>query len=892
MRRKLIVKIIALFIMLMFLLQIKVPYIKGNDSNKSDEYLDVFIVGEGLFWRLYSEKPLINISNFLDMNLVKLSAITEIKLTFSILNNWSSSYNLLISSPRSLNYTLDCIRETMVVIRIHHTIEGDEEALYQVIDKIGSSLNLNFILVNESEDELIFISSLDPQRILRSEGPLFKALSWNLTGVFSLLNTDTVIKSDYSLIDLIIKFNNDYNASATISIYSFMKNPSIESGEFNLSSIFPDIAKTSARNDTRSTYVRILIKNANVYMYPNDFNVTRINDIVVIYKEYQPGSSLEDVKIMYTYKLPELVIERHFNSTYICPNTTINVKLIIRNLGDVDAENVAIEEYPWWTEYEGINLKDSNEKLMWNLKKVPQNGVEELSYEVTINENFTNNFIFISAAKATITLAGNISYTYYSSTNIVHTENDSPILYISISDFSGFNLSYTDELSYFIVIINNGSNSVHDVVIGDIYIPQINPKETRKVLFKAKATSDLNNIIYINYSLQYKYLNKQFTMNTQVIPIMFRPCKSFLPAIKTSIMQTEKNEQEFVIKYKIKNICLSKINKVSIKGLVFDYEFEIENSTIVDKSFSLNLGELDLDEETNLTVTIRLDKYSATYTPLITVFLYNDYGSTKHILPVKPIINSVRVYLDTLPDKLIRGIEYKTKLIVENLGDQPIYDVRVIALYSGLSVYLRNNTVQCLKSGSHVVNITIIGKNPGNYTISKFSAYYVFGGIEQSIHMSGLNITVYQGLDVKIMKNKISVLEGDTINVTIRITRDIDEIKKINLRWLLPKGLMFDDKNEEYNVTITFDTNEKTINIKVASMTPGIYIIDPPEIMFEYRGKWYSINTIGIKLEKIKISVYENLIQRYWIYFIPMLIISIISVSIVRKSISGKMREK
>jgi len=264
----------------------------------------------------------------------------------------------------------------------------------------------------------------------------------------------------------------------------------------------------------------------------------------------------------------------------------------------------------------------------------------------------------------------------------------------------------------------------------------------------------------------------------------------------------------------------------------------------------------------------------------------NRFGQLRISLPLKPIINVISLHIRKLPGDVIKNIPYRTTIVLENMGNLTVYNVSIKApVTSNIKVNISSSSLAIFKGkSSEEIPVCIKFIKPGNIMFN-FSATYIFGGFKHTISSNVINISVHKGLSAKITPLYVRTIEGSVININLSIARDIYVIREILLQWSIPKGLKFENDSLYIEKTIAFNNSRViNLNIKIKCIDPSQYIVNPPSIYFLYNGNRYSYTIIGGHLSEIRIYVYENLIKRYWIYFIPILIFLLINVFIIRRT--------
>lgn len=857
-------------------------HIFGVETGQSLEYIDIFIDGNGVLWRVSSNNIDINISNTLNISEIDTSYISKIRLIFYIYNEWKGIYNMFFESKLFKNTTLNYVEGTKTILEIYHK---DKKASYNnaqsIADRLSFYFHLNFMLLKTETNKYVFVSSYDPKTLIGNK-KLFNLLKWNLTGIFSLIDTNAFIKNDFSIISITINLNNEPEVEAYFLSLTIDEN--INTGQFRLSDIFPKISGGfTTRNDT-TTVVRIYFrKNINLLKYPLDYILKKVDDTVIsLSKTYNPKSIINDIVIKLKFSIPVLIIERYLNVTSLKPGIDIKITLKIYNAGPVNAYNISLYEAPWWDQYTGIILKTGSGS--WEIKELAIGTYKEFMYVVQITNMFNNTIVDIGAAQAKIKMeSANMTLNYFSSTTILYSEDTAPLIYVTLSDFSDLDLTYDDDLSFYVTLSNVGNDVIKDINIGNIYLPELKPNDTRKIEFRVEVKDDLKNMIYLNYTITYRYKNKDYIINSPITPIMFKPNNTFSPAVNLNYVINSTANGEFNITYNIKNIGLSAINKIYVTGFSFSKIKFNEYVIYENQTFQYDLGYLLKGDEISFTIYIS-EKNILTYTPNIYLILYNNESSI-FTFGIEPVINAVKIHIKEYPQELLQNLKYNTTIFLYNNGPYAIYDVNLDLTYSNLNILLNKTHFKYIKGNTKVaVNVSISSNNIGIASIDKITISYVYGGIRQEVSINGSKINVVSGIDVKVDYNNI-VVEGDVIDIKLQINRDTQKITVVNILWALPDGITLLNGSKNYSSKVVINDTRAIIHIKLKAVSPGLYNLKPPIVSFKYNNYMLSISNLGKNIGNIKILVKENVVIRYWIYFIIGLIIAISSGLYVRNRI-------
>lgn len=865
-----------LVVLLLATLFINIKYVKSVEPGIESGY--IFIAGNGIYWSITSSEPKLSFENILNPNYIVNYNIKEIEIEFEIINNWREIYNYFIAGLFYDNTNLTCINLDKATLRIYYSDVLDLPSANNIAYNLSMAFKLRLTLANYDEKHIEYYSPLNSSVI---KNILAKAINWNLTGIFSLIYFDKLFEEDYLQIKIgITPVNNKIiRYSSQISSLKYSSLPA--SGDFKLSTIFPNINDATTRRDIRNTTIRIHLKNTYLIDVSHGVTVSfnSFSNMYTIKASYGPGEKFEDISIRFLYQYPFLYVDKGVKLTD--GNVTVNIN--VKNIGVVDAYNVTIIEPDWWSQY---NLKPLNNETSWNIRKIPAGGEITCSYKIIKVK--IPKFIEIYPTYVHIRTYGQIITYTSSSINIHNLSNRISIISSFIRDISNLRPTVGETVTYYLGIKNRGNLTIYNITVDNIFIPYLITDSMWDRRFTIHLSSMEKTIFSLNHTINYQVDGDIYTLLSPMLSLLYMPETSLIPYISVSIKLSEEGNLLYNLTINIKNSGAYNITRLYITSILFDNtEYISGDFLLINQTLTYRHDKVVYPGDSIKIISkILLKEGTSSLSPLIYIVAENRYGTNLLIAKIYPIMDTIYYKIIYPPPILLKNVNYQLQIYIENLDLFPIYNVTFKITVEGAEYSnITSTSIKSLSPNSEhyaIYNLSAIHK--GRCTIDNIMIKYMYGGKIFIITFKNHTSSIISGIMVNIRYPK-SISEGQMPLIQLLIRRDTELINKIYLKWELPSFILFKDGSAKIEKEYVFIDDMLSINLTLLIESPGKYQIPPPIITFRINDKIYSISDIGIKINDIIINVKENILLRYWIYFIPMLIIAVASSIFIKRKV-------
>jgi len=854
--------IILIILLLIPFISVVPNYVNANNSFR--EVLNVYSYGTvSLFDLKIYDHPIIvkNINstlNFIPDN-------TSFTIAYYNIPSWESNYNYLLSGVEFSETPLKEIPYT------HMSISLNVSSINKNIKNSFDSIFRTYFFKNGSRligytDYSIFKKFINT---IISSSKYTRFLSWIDPQNFSPKNDIFVIKILKNETDIVfnIIYLKDYRVKFfywTLGKFINFKSTAPKIG-YNYTSILNIFFKDVFIENIPKNYTKINIDNANkLFIYRFDI---------------KSGVEFKDVRFKIRYETPLILIERVFNSTDFINGAYIEVRLNIINLMQYPISNFTVKESPWWGS--GIKFVSGETEKIYS--KLEPNIMYTFSYVVKIDAS-NKSIIFIRPAIGILKSATSLTQYIYSNTNIIYINyKNAPFIEAIIKHIDTRYIEIGKSIKYTAEISNKGKSSVDSVIFGEYVIGRLNPGDVRKIELSSSHSIEGSLNTSIGIKALYKYNGFEYSLYTQ--------------RITTSLYPRVFNRPWLSIRYNYKNVAQNNLNIsiwISNEGLynVKDLMVKVNlfNSTYIEGNFS----KTNLVYENNLLmVNHTIDIYGVfKYNkPIITrypvIIIKSPSLVSRYISGFKYFSNAINISRTLPKSPYLINYNYTFEINVTNYGDAYLYNLSITITQPKFNLTSTNMSTPIVEPYQNKsFSIGFISHEVGNFSISdiKFSYWYLGSYTESTIE--GGNFSFYKGLWLSIKVPK-SVEEGSKFNMTISVASDIYKlIKNVNISITLPSGLEFADGSIVKNLSINLTSNLKEFNLVAKALKPGKYQVKSYSASYLFNG--LKAKYVPSPSEYVSISVRENVIIRYWVYFIPMLIIGIAYGLWLRKSLYKK----
>jgi len=852
-RKVLAILIVAVFISSIFLVNTSIHAASKNDFK---EYMDIWNYGTAslIQVKIVDHPSIINKTQELfDF----IPSDVDYSITYFNVPNWASHYNYLLSGVIFSNITWKNIPWTHMEIRLNNVISSElKEDLDEVFKTYfiynGSSMLIGYLdysmfkkILNKIislPDYTRFLLWMDPQKLTSDD--IFSISISREGGSMSLIITvlkDNGVKYFYWSLDKFMEFREEapklkYSYTSFLTIY--FKDVFVESAPKNISGVL---------NNT-----------SELYIYK--FNIAS-------------GAKFKNPKFKIIYESPVVLLTRSFNSTSFTKDSIIKVRVDIRNLMPYPLHNITVREYEWFGEYAEL-VRGSVSKTIDELKS---NSVDTLVYEARIKTDKVMS-LYIGPAEAILNSATGLKRIFYSNTNVIYLNTeDSPFIYATLDEVKS-SYDVGGKLKYSAVIKNIGDSPVDSVVFGEYIIGSLKPGEERRIEDSISLSKIGSRYFELLLNASYMFNGTEYKVATQDLRIFLYPRKLYYPYLDVQF------------KYGLKGNELNLTVVLSNKGL-----FDVEDVNVVILNlYGSSIVEGDL-KDLSKTIDLILVNQSKT---LSTVLRYpnNTISAYPHVIVtsrnlISPIYSQFRYFYNTIniSEDVYSGpyiINYNYTLTIRflNTGDTDVYNLTISSLGGDLSLSPeRFNYTLVSPYEAKSINFTFSSEEAGNFTLPDIRYTYWYLGSVHEGSFSGVDVKFYRGIWINY-EVPAEVSEGDSFALTIRI--ESDSYKYINHSMLsiyLPDGLEFSSGSNILEKKLVLNGSKNEVEFRVRAVKPGEYELRDIKINYVFNGIELSHTLPETKIPVIKVR--ENVLMRYWIYFIPMLILALVYVYLIRKRI-------
>jgi len=246
--------------------------------------------------------------------------------------------------------------------------------------------------------------------------------------------------------------------------------------------------------------------------------------------------------------------------------------------------------------------------------------------------------------------------------------------------------------------------------------------------------------------------------------------------------------------------------------------------------------------------------------------------------------NSVAVSYDLPPSPYLVDENYTFYVKIENEGPAKLYNISISLSNSELTIKPSTaNYSVIMSSSSKSFNFTFFSEEVGNFSFPSLEyTYWYLGSIRKGTLVLG-NASFYKGVWAEY-KVPTSIEEGNSFNITLDVYSDASQyVSDVTIDIVLPQGLSFKDGSIEKTVSVNLASGKNKLELEVYASSPGEYQLISTTIKYRFNGRALVFNMPKDLLPKVVIK--ENVLWRYWIYFIPMLLIALIFALYMRKKL-------
>jgi len=845
-------KVGGYILLLVMLLTIVFTFIRVNAEVNNElfhEQLDIYTYGTVtlLDLKIY-DHPIIT-QNF--KNVFSFLGNKTFKICYSNIPRWSPEYNYLLSGEVFNDTYLKRIPFTGMIITVGNTTYNEK-----LINDFGDIFKTYFLIDGDNllgyTDFKIFLSVYNQ---IISLPKYTRFLSWMDPTSFSPDND----------LFMVIFYRSGNNSLLRIVI---LKDLRVKYFYWSLDKFVNYRASTPYIGYNYTSTLNIFFKD--VFIEKKPVNVTVINeDNVNRYYVYRvEANSSEDFinpHFKIRYETPALLVTRFFNSTTFYYGKDIEVGVSVKNLMSYPVHDINLSESRWWSGI-GEIVKGNTSVIIKDLKG---NSEYTMRYIIRIiTQNHT--WVLVKPAEAILTSETGYKECLYSNTNIIYINYDSsPLISTSIQSIDTKDLSFGKSIKYIAIISNMGNDSVGSVVFGNFIIGDLRPGETRKIEGQISSSLMKRHHVDLVVNASYIYQGNMFNLSTQFLPLNLYPLKYDKPWINMEYDFSKQANNTVFLHLKITNNGLYDVKKVDlhIKPYASIYESGDFSSNLTYKK-----DVLQVNSTIDLNATFIYPNDTISFLPRI-VLSFSDSPSNISS-NIDYFYNTISASLKLPKQPYLMSKNYTLTINIENKGDSKLYNLTISFSPSILVIEPQSMNYSLINPFSNkTFSFTFISNSTGNFTFPEIKYDYWYLGSMREDEINAVNVSFYKGVWAEC-KAPDNIEEGKNFTLTVVIFTDsVNYISNVIMNLSLPQGLTFADGSSEKLITLDIGSKKTEINLNIEALAPGTYKLHNIKINYEFSGM--KVDYV-IKSENLPtIVVKENLIMRYWIYFIPMLIVAL-----------------
>lgn len=784
----------------------------------------------------------------------------SISITYYNVPKWSSRFNYLLSGVIFNDTILTKVPTQGLYIDLINTSPTD-----QVIGEFNDIFKTYFfkdenILVGYTDygmflsiyNKIIslpqytrFLSWLDPTSFSPDQDVFMISFIRDENGLTMrvFVIKDLVAKYFYWSLDKFLKYrpnvpNIGYNYTSTLTIY--FKDVFIEKKPSNITVVKED-------NNNQLYIYRITARNNEEFINP---------------------------KFKIRYETPILLLQRTFNSSIFLKDNTIQVELNVKNIMPYPVHNINITEATWWNDV-GV-LKEGNTTFL--IKDLKAESEYKVVYRIKI-ETDEQLAVKIPPAKLILESATGYREIIYSNTNIIYLNYDEPpLISASVIDVNARDLSIGRTVKFVTEISNLGNATVHSVVLGEYIIGDLKPWEKRRVEEKRTITTIGGNMIEIGLNASYMYQDNEYNLSSQYLPVKLYPREYNRPWVDLTYDRVT-NSSCVNATIGIKNKGLFNIKDLHIK--VYPYKGEYVKGDL-SSDLTYYVDTLNVNESIKLSFLLTYPNNTVSLMPQIVVYSPDLISSISS--KIDYYYNSVTTSYDLPHSPYLVNENYTFYVKIENGGPAKLYNISISFSNPEITVNpLTANYSVIIPSSSKSFNFTFFSEEVGNFSLPTLEYTYWYLGSKREGTLVLGNASFYKGVWAEY-KVPDSVEEGNSFNIILNVYSDASQyITDVTIDIVLPQGLSFEDGSVEKSVSLNLATGKNKLELEVYASNPGEYQLISTTIKYRFNGRVSVFNMPEDLLPKVVIK--ENLLWRYWIYFIPMLLVALIFALYMRKKL-------
>lgn len=794
--------------------------------------------------------------------------VKKVSLSFIRVFDWKNTYSYFINNIWYNDTGIEEVPTTYAIIKFYLKGNSSTSGISLYIDNVSRYYYLYFSKVYEGKNIVEYVS---PYQHDVSFTRIVSILGENYPAVFKWIGLDRFDTYDFYNITLVI----DYDISSASFKASY-----INYQREGISSLMKLFNWYQVKNDTRNIYLTLYSRFSQVDSYPSLYNLSVIDPSTLFtsLKSVSTGNSTKNpFDIDLRFDLPYLYIERSFNNTQPMDGDSVEITLTITNKGGFDVKNVHVSEPHWWDDKKILFIGGDTEKSYGD---ITSSSSRVLRYIVKINTSKPLD-ISIPSSNITVELYNNTVLSYTSSENVIHLNSNSPFLKVSIERKTG-DIRVGEKFKYDLSVINIGNSSAYALQLGSFLIKSLKPGETKTVELEVGVDSVRDLIKQVSSKIIYSFSNKTFEIFSQSYPILFRSVKIMAPSAYLFIGYMPLNDSYVKAVFKINNIGVENIPKLRLEGRILSgLEYVSGNFTYnsEDRIFYIDDIVLGVGGASTYYAKFRLVNSDVFLYPVVKLYFsdgkimfvrdglvdifYNKSLSLTKIFPEPP---------------LLTGKEYNFILVLLNNGSAPLYNITASLKEHPININFTAfpHEIDHVSKGERAeFKFSFYGIHQGNITFPGVKIGFILGGRDRKIDIASKAASFVYGLKMDLALDKKDIVENRYTGLKIVLETDSPtSIHDINIMVKLPNGLSFRDGEKVYSMKINNILRKHVIRLEIYGRKPGKYNISDVLVTYYFKDKKIDLSAQHLSLPYTTLIVKENIMRRYFIYFILGIVIA------------------
>ncbi|GEM_PF-7021979 len=855
-------------IILVIILSMSIGFIggvKAENSSNVKESLKIYTLSQNVFINLTIENYDLfyrKLSDVLEMDLSSLS----LNITDIYIRDWKSQYLYFIEGDYYRDLMFEVFPHNSIALKIDSIVPGAEDQFVRTFSEI---LNTRFL---QKDGEYVGYTEFD------AFGRFFSSViqPGNYTPFLKWVDP-LAIRSIGDVLILNIQVRNE---TAYLYIYVF-KQAAIRDNVWRLSNVLSTSQPYKNKSGV-SSELFLYFKNVYIYSKP-DVNFSSSydpqNDVTIFYTDNPVNlGSPADVSFgLYPYS-PVVIVQRWFNSSQFSNGQYIDVMLNVTVPSwSGPIFNASITESEWWDGEKIILVSGETEKTYGVISP----GVtKSIKYTIKINTSEPID-VYIQPAIVQVSFLVDKTVSYKSNSNILHLNRPSPLINLQVLSNEKEEPKASSSSTISAKISNQGDIVARDVIFSGFLIGDLDPGSSVVInrTIEYKSIDELLKTFSVDAS--YRFENKTYRITSSSFDIS--PILDIYVdfPVKVNFNYFKVNESFATYTLRMSNQVKSPIHGLDIYVRLFSGKLinSSHNLTVSGSYYILRDVSIDVDEPFTLKLNVSYGGTTITFIPEVKIF------KGKRLLYQNDIdyfYNTIDSEIAGFRNQTMSGESYSFSFILSNRFEEPIYNLS-ITFSRGSDIEIFPNEVNRPRIDGYLnetFTFNFTSPSPGNYSLPTMRvSYWYLGKLRVDTIKLG-NISVYSGLDIEVLNNRINIPVNKEFILKLRITADTLKVyRDIKLFLDVPKGIDIINYSKSDGIRVNLTSTEQTVEVTLFAKTPGTYQIKNITLSYDFLGDQFDERLI----KTVYVTVKEDVYGTYLIWFIPGILISVGFALLIRK---------